>query len=394
MNDLTISQISTILNSIVAQATGQSGMEVTDTSSFVAVANTALKTGYDPIMKAISQVITKTIFSNRPYTRKFQSLEVTNQAYGNHIRKLQMADSNFEDDQRYVLEDGISIDQYKVKKPAVIQTNFYGQTTYQYQAPTIFKDQIDTAFSGPEEFGQFMAMQATNTADQIEKAHEETSRATVCNIIAGKVAGDGRSVIHVLTEYNAYLGLTGDDALTKTTIMKPENFIPFVKWLYARIKTLIGLMGERSKRFHISPNGVNLERHTPINMMNFYMYAPIENLIDASVLADTFHDNRLKLMGHESVNFWQSMGTDSDTDKIHVTAGYIDETGTAVSKEENLDGVLGVIFDKEAAGYTTVNAWSSPTPFNANGGYTNIFYHFTDKHWNDFTENAIVLLLD
>ena len=176
--------------------------------------------------------------------------------------------------------------------------------------------------------------------------------------------------------------------------MKPENFIPFVKWLYARIQTLIGLMGERSKRFHISPNGMNLERHTPINMMNFYMYAPMENQISASVLADTFHDNRLKLMGHESVNFWQSMGTDSDTDKIHVTAGYIDETGTAVSKEENLDGVLGVIFDKEAAGYTTVNAWSSPTPFNANGGYTNIFYHFTDKHWNDFTENGIVLLLD
>ena len=27
-------------------------------------------------------------------------------------------------------------------------------------------------------------------------------------------------------------------------------------------------------------------------------------------------------------------------------------------------------------------------------GYSNIFWHFTDRYWNDFTENGIVLLLD
>ena len=56
--------------------------------------------------------------------------------------------------------------------------------------------------------------------------------------------------------------------------------------------------------------------------------------------------------------------------------------------------IFGVIFDEEALGYTVVNEWSQPTPFNARGGYTNIFWHWTERYWNDFTENGIVLLLD
>ena len=34
------------------------------------------------------------------------------------------------------------------------------------------------------------------------------------------------------------------------------------------------------------------------------------------------------------------------------------------------------------------------TPYNAAGKYWNTFFHFTERYWNDFTENGIVLLLD
>ena len=62
-NDLTINQISTVLGEIVGQATGSKPMAVTDTSSFVTVAQIGLKTGYDTIATAISQVLSHTIFS-------------------------------------------------------------------------------------------------------------------------------------------------------------------------------------------------------------------------------------------------------------------------------------------------------------------------------------------
>ena len=52
-----------------------------------------------------------------------------------------------------------------------------------------------------------------------------------------------------------------------------------------------------------------------------------------------------------------------------------------------------MIMDEEAAGYTIVN-YRTHTIYNPKGEYTNIFWKFTDRYWNDFTENAVVLLLD
>ena len=71
-NDLTFEQIVTVLNSIASQATGQAQLTATNTSDFITVAQTTLKAGADPIMNAISQTLSKTIFSIRPYFEKFQ----------------------------------------------------------------------------------------------------------------------------------------------------------------------------------------------------------------------------------------------------------------------------------------------------------------------------------
>ena len=74
---------------------------------------------------------------------------------------------------------------------------------------------------------------------------------------------------------------------------------------------------------------------------------------------------------------------------------YLQTDGTLKTGEAlNKANIFGVMFDEEAAGYTVVNQWSAPTPFNVKGGYSNIFWHFTDRYWNDFTENGVVLLLD
>lgn len=123
-NDLTINQISTVLGEIVGQATGSKAMAVTDTSSFVTVAQLGLKAGYDALATSISQVLSRTIFSTRPYNRKFGGLEVSNQRYGNHVRKLSPIDKAPEDDQRYSLEEDGAIDHYKVSTPLVQQTTF------------------------------------------------------------------------------------------------------------------------------------------------------------------------------------------------------------------------------------------------------------------------------
>lgn len=387
-NDLSFNQLSTVLNSIVAQATGKNPLAITNTSEFISVAQTALKTGYDPLLQSISQVLSRTIFSTRPYYRKFGGIQVDNQKWGNITRKLNISDKDWENDVRFELVDGESVDMYKVNKPNILQTNFYGANVYE-KSYTIFKDQLDCAFSGPDEFARFLSMVTGNCTDMIEQAHENLARATVANYIGGKVKGDADSCIHLLTEYNELTGL----ALTKENVYQPANYKPFIDWVYSRIATLTELMTERSQLFHTNITGKTINRHTPLQRQRVYLYAPARFNIESMSLANTYNYNFLKMAYNETVNYWQSIQSPS---KINVKPSYLKADGTITTPEAALeqDDIFGVIFDEEALGYTVMNQWSATTPFNAKGGYSNVFFHFTDRFWNDFTENGLVLLLD
>lgn len=387
-NDLSFNQLSTVLNSIVAQATGKKPLAITNTSEFISVAQTALKTGYDPLLQSISQVLSRTIFSTRPYYRKFGGIQVDNQKWGNITRKLNISDKDWENDVRFELVDGESVDMYMVNKPNILQTNFYGANVYE-RSYTIFKDQLDCAFSGPDEFARFLSMVTGNCTDMIEQAHENLARATVANYIGGKVKGDADSCIHLLTEYNALTGL----ALTKENVYQPANYKPFIDWVYSRIASLTELMTERSQLFHTNITGKTINRHTPLQRQRVYLYAPARFNIESMSLANTYNYNFLKMAYNETVNYWQSIQSPS---KINVKPSYLQADGTITTPEDALeqDDIFGVIFDEEALGYTVMNQWSATTPFNAKGGYSNVFFHFTDRFWNDFTENGLVLLLD
>lgn len=156
------------------------------TRSFTSVATTALEIGTDPLLNAISQVLSKTIFSIRPYSRKFKGLYQDNMKFGNHVRKLNIADSDWDKDDRYDLTSGLSVDDQVLAIPKVLQTNFYGQNVYQRQI-TLFRDQLNVALQDEQEFQRFVTMIMTNASDLIEQAHEATARMTLANFIGGKV---------------------------------------------------------------------------------------------------------------------------------------------------------------------------------------------------------------
>lgn len=388
MNTLTIEQTSAVLNDVLAQVTGSKTIGTVTPENFVSVATTVLKQDYDVTLKAISQVLSRTIFSVRPYTRKFKGMEADEIRFGNHVRKLNLSDLPFEDDQRYTLEDDVSVDMYKVRKPKVLQVNMYGQETFQTHY-TVFRDQLDVAFSSMEEFGRFLAMVAQNLSDTIEQAHESLARATVANFINGKVKGDAPNVIKLVTVYNDMTGA----ALTPDTVKQPQNFVPFVKWMYGYISSISSLLTERTVKYHINVTDHEIARHTPTSMQSLYLYSPELNNIRTSVLSDVFNPDFLKLAYTEQVNFWQSIETPMG---INNKPEYLLPDGTTKVEEEAVvtSNVFGLMCDVEAMGYTVVNQWTATTPFNAAGGYSNIYFHFTDRYWNDFTENAVVFLLE
>lgn len=382
-----------LLTSITQQATGQQVITPTTLDDFVSVGTLALQAGFDPLLNAISQVIGRTIFSIRPYSEKFGGLRADSLRWGNHVRKLKIADNEWERDQRYYeaasdfWDDGDSVDMYTIKKPKAVQLNFYGQNVWQDHV-TVYRDQLDVAFHDPEELMQFTSMIMTNMSNRMAQARESCARAALANFAAAKnILGAGH-VVHLIDEYNTATG----SSLTAATIMQPANYATFIRWVAGYIKTLSRRMEERSSLFQQNITGKVVNQHTPRDRQKLYLLADYVNRMDAEVLSTTYNEEYLQIGDFEEVSYWQSI---SSPDAIKVTPGYMDATGAIVSgAAQTMSKVFGILFDEEAVMTQEVNQWNAPTPFNVAGGYTNFYWHKSDRYLNDFTEKGVVLLLD
>lgn len=403
MNDMTFSQAATVLNEVVAQATGQKAIAgITTPEQFVAVAQIALKTGYDPIINAVSQVWSRTIFAVRRQRGNLRGLEMDMNRYGNAVRKLSPITQQMVDDQRFTFPvaydavghsdnpygDGESVDMWKISKQKVLQTNFYGTAVYQ-QRFTIFKDQFDAAFSSADEFARFNAMNMTERDNERENYRENVARAMQANFVGALISeNDGSRVIKLLTEYNAATGLK----LTAQSVYAPENYAAFIRWVYARINTLKRMFNERSEMFQTVIGGKHILRKTDSDNLRVALYAPAYEQIKSMALSTTYNDDLLDVGVFEPISFWQDIKT---PDKIMVTPVYTDTDG-AMKKGDAVEqsNVFGILHDRDALGYAPVNNWNAVTPLNIDGGYWNESYHTTFKAIQDNTEKACVLLLE
>lgn len=391
-NSFSFNDISTILTSIADQVTGKSNAVATDTGSFISLATATLSHGVDPVLSAISQVIAKNIFSIRPYSRKFKGMEVTNDMYGNQIRKFTAIDKGPSANIEYSLTDGSTVDEYKINLPKVLQTNIVGEEAFDYHI-TITTKQLRNAFSSPAELSSFISMIMQNLNDQKEQAREGLARMVLANLIGGKIKGDTSNVIHLVSEYNTYLGLSSTDAFTASSIKAPDVYPKFIKWAYARIREISEMMTERTSLYHQNGTNIIINRHTPKENQRLYVYAPVFAHMETEVLSDTFNKEFLSLGEKEMVNFWQSA---KEPQKINVKPNYLD-ANLAVKKETTAvtnDKVFAVLMDEAVAGYSLYDQEISQTPVNARGSYYNVFLHETGKHWTDYTENAVVFSMD
>ena len=392
-NSLTISQAVTVLNSLISQMQGSASLTATDATDFVSVAETALKSGFDPVLGAISQVLDRTIFSIRPYYAKFKAMEKTNAEYGAWTRKINYCDRPFVQDDGFNLTDGTSLDPWVIRHPDTIQMNITGQEVVaDYFTRT--EDQMKLAFRGPDEFGQFWAGVVQNLSDKHEQKTEACARANLMNAI-GAIAGTGgtEQVVHLLTEYNAQTGIT--PPLTSTTVYDPANYGDFMKWVYARIQTVRDFMTERSINFHLNVTNASkyIQRHTPYNRQILYMYAPELRQMEARVLSAAFNEGRLAYKDIELVNYWQSIETPTT---VNVKYGSIDADGEyqAAGSATTVSNIFALLVDDDAMGYTRYSDGMSATPFNSRGSYWNVWYRWRFQQYVDMTENMVLFTLD
>lgn len=401
INTMGFEDASLLLSALYGQVAGTNAATPTDTASFVSMAQATLQAGYEPVMNAITQVLSKTLIAVRPYSRKFKGLELTRERWGGIIRKINFGEGALDvgvpldhvSDPTYSLEDGAGVDQWAVKKPAVLETRYVGQNVYE-SSYTIFTKQLDVAFSSPEEFAAFMSGLMTHFSNQREQYLEMLSRSILDNMIGAKKilhdAGvDGPHVIDLLAEYNTATG----QSLTATTVKLPANYPAFCKWAYAYIQHVSDMFTERSVMFERPLTGFPpILRHTPKADQRMFLDADFLAHMTAEVLADTYHDTFLRYTEVEAVNYWQSA---LEPSTVKVKPVYLNGDAEFVNATDpvTVEGIVGVLMDRDAAGYNLADDSLVTSPYNAKGQYYNIFNHVRIQLQNDLTEKAVVFCI-
>lgn len=387
VNSMTKEQVYTLLNSIHAQATGDTSIAATDYSSFVSVAQATLQAGTEATLNAITQVLARTIIAVRPYDEKFKGLQYTAEEWGGIIRKINFADRGAEADQTHQTVDGAAIDQFVVRKPSVLETRYVGSDVYQGHY-TIYREQLKTAFESEANFGSFMSGLLMHFMNERTQWLENLKRGILVNAIAAK-SDMNVDIINLRSEYNTVTG----QSLSATDIMLPANYPAFMKWAYARVAKVSREFTARSQKYQVKVNGLDINRHTPYADQRVYFLADFLEAMTARVLADTYHDNFLTYADVEGVDFWQAIDT---PDQISAKPVYIDATGAVNVASANvaLSNVVGIIFDRDALGYNIFNDVVEASPYNAAGQYYNLFAHMDVQLQNDFTEKIAVFTLN
>lgn len=393
-NGMTFTDISAILAEINKASTGQElTSPIINTADFVSVAQATLLTGYDNLCNAISQVMGRTLFAVRPYSARFGGLEMDGDSFGNHTRKINFLDTEPLADVSYDLpDDGTStgVDPFEIHRPKVLQTNFYGMSSYS-RVYTQGKVQLDAAFTGPEQLAQFWSAFAQHYANMRAQDMEGLRRNLIANYMGGMTKTSPQTVIYLLDEYNAQTG----KSLTTTTVYAPENFQDFARFAYGRIKDVSDLLEERTINFHqnwtIGGQNYNFMRHTPRSMQHLYLFSQTQRQIDARVLSDTFHTDRLNYGAFEMVPYWQAV---DERASVQVSPIYTNADGTANEAGGNvgLANIFGFIHDRDAIGYVPMQA-NMDSIYNPRGQYTNFWGHYAYRWFNDFTENGVLFLL-
>ena len=393
-NVLTPVDVYALMNAVVSQATGRTDLAVVDTTTFSSVGEIVLRTGTENTLNAISTVIGKTIFSVRPYKGKLESLRVAQQRWGGQVRKIinlydeaEKSDDWNTDVAQNALDDGNSVDMYKIRKPKALQLNFYGTKVLQKHI-TRFRDQLSLAFHSEEEFIRFIDSVMVEFSNEIELLNEAESRATLLNFMAG-ISSMGLTEVDLVAEYNNEYGTTYTRAQLLSTHI--ESFMKFVA---AEIKIYSSRLTDMSTSYHANLTGYNkIMRHTPKERQKMVMYEPIFIKTQAEVYSGLFNPDYLDIGSFEGVNYWQSQNTPT---AINVKPNILD-VASGASKDADvavdIDYVLGLLFDEEACGVMPQFDYSSTTPFNSAGGYYNMYMHWRFNSYCDYTENAVLFIL-
>lgn len=381
-----IEQVYEIANTMTKEVLGEEAVVNEDLSNIVDIGKQFenLDNAYDNYVRKLHDHIGKVVFVNRRYTGRAPSVLMDGWEYGSILEKVRAKMPEATENESWQLVNGTSYDPNIFTAPDVSAKFFNKRVTFEIPLSTT-QIQVKSSFSSAAQLNGFYSMIETGLQNSLTIKTDELIMRTINNAIAetlydafpgGAYAGGSAiRAVNLLYLYNEEFN--PDTDLTAAEALHTPEFIRFA----AKV------MGDYIDRLQVISTLFNIdgtEKFTSADRMHIVMHSQFKRASEIYLQSDTFHDDLVKLPNSEKVVFWQGSGTNYDffdTSEINVKTS----TGHTV----NCDGILGVIFDRDALGVSNVSRRIT-TNYNAKAEFWNEWHKFDAGYFNDLDENCVV----
>ena len=388
-----VNQLYALINTVTVEVLGKGAIVKEDLSNVVSIGK-ALENAdkIDNYVKKLVNHIGKVIFVNRLYAGNVPSVLMDSWEFGSILEKISVDLPDAEMNASWGLNDRESYDPNVFYQPKVSAKFFNSRVTF--EIPMSFTElQVKESFSNAEQLNGFVSMLTTAIENSMTVKIDALIMRTIANFMGETVANDlntadagepividptvsGVRAVNLLKFYNE--GATV--ALTKANALKNPDFIRFATYqisLYADRMTKISMLFNIEKR----------DRFTPESDRHVVLLSDFAKASETFLASITFNPDHVALPEHESVPFWQGSGEQylfADTSKIDVK--------TSAGNEVAIDGILGVIFDRNALGVTNLDRRVT-TNYNPKAEFYTNFYKFDAGYFNDLSENFVMFFV-
>ena len=369
-----IKQVYQFVNDAVSEVIGDTAIVAEDLSNVVDIGTAIFNaSAFDAYVKSLVNHIGKVIFVNRPYRGAAPSVLMDAWEYGSVVEKIHSEMPEAVENESWDLVDGQSYDPHVFHQPVVEAKFFNKMTTFEIDA-SITERQVKQSFSSATQLNAFVSM----IFNEIEKALTVRNDALIMRTINNMIVetakdSNGNRAINLLSKFNQQY----TQSLTAAQAIVNPDFIRYAAYQ-------IALYTDRLTRMSTLFNVGGKQRFTPKDLQHIVMLSEFRAAADVFLQSGTFHDEYTKLVNAETVPFWQGSGTDY----AFASTGKINAKPASGGDAQEVTGVLGCIFDRDALGVMNNNQRVT-TQWNAKAEFTNYFYKKDARYFNDLNENFV-----
>lgn len=383
-----VKQIYNLVNTITNEVLGESIVKE-DLSNVVDVGNSIFNASkVDNYVKSLVNHIGRVIFVDRTYNGSVPSVLMDSWEFGSVLEKISCDLPTATENESWDLVNKQSYDPNVFYKPSVSVKFYNSKTTF--EIPLSFTEmQVKESFSNAEQLNGFLTMLYNSVEKSMTIKLDSLIMRTINNMI-------GETISHEIPESANYpttstikavnlLKLYNDSHTTNITAANCLDNPDFIR--YATY--IISVYGERITKISNLFNIGGKDRFTPKDVLRCVLLADFKKASEVFLKSDLYNEQYATLPDSDTVPYWQGSGANynfSDITKIHI------QLASDNTKEIEISGILGVMFDKDALGVSNLNRRVT-TNYNPKAEFYTNFYKFEAGYFNDMNENFVVFFV-